>query len=132
MEQSRTPDEAPSGQDPAAPTPDANAPPANPAAAPTAPAPEAVSSRKTSDERKELLARAIQTQIAGGARVESQSDYQAVLIKGSKPNHLLHFFIGFLTFGLWWLVWAGIAIFGGEKRTVAQVDEFGNVSVQRL
>lgn len=79
-----------------------------------------------------MLARTIQTQIAGGARIESQSDFQAVLVHGRRPNHLLHFLIGFPTFGFWWIVWLGLALFGGEKRQIAQVDEFGNASVQKV
>ena len=38
------------------------------------------SNRNTADERKELLARAISNSVARGARVESQSDYQAVAV----------------------------------------------------
>ena len=89
-------------------------------------------SHKSVDERKQLLARTIQSQIAQGARVESQSDFQVVLITGRRPNHVLHFVVGLVTLGFWWLVWAGIALFGGEKRQIAQVDEFGNVSVQKV
>ncbi len=88
--------------------------------------------RKSTDERKQLLAQTVQNQIAAGARVESQSDFQAVLVRGHRVNHLLHFLIGFPTLGLWWLAWIGIAIMGGEKRSTAQVDEFGNVNVQQL
>jgi hypothetical protein len=87
---------------------------------------------KSLEVRKEALARMIQSQIAGGARIESQSDTQAVLVKGHRTNHMLHFFIGLFTLGLWWIVWAGIALFGGEKREVASVDEWGNSSLQRL
>lgn len=89
-------------------------------------------SKKTSDERKELLARALQGQVASGCRIESQSDFQAVLVKGHRPNHVLHFIIGIFTLTVWWFVWAAIAIFGGEKRQMVTVDEFGNVNVQRL
>jgi cell division protein FtsN len=105
---------------------------AAPAQAPeTVPATPAAT-RKTTDERKQLLAQMIQTQVASGARVESQSDFQAVLVQGHRVNHLLHFVVGIFTLGLWWLVWIGIAIFGGEKRMMAQVDEFGNTTVQQL
>lgn len=95
-------------------------------------APQQTSTKKTAEERKALLAQAIQTQVVGGGRVESQSDFQAVIIKGHKVNHVLHFIIGFFTFFLWWIVWAVIAITGGEKRSMISVDEFGNVLVQRI
>lgn len=88
--------------------------------------------RKTADERKEALARAIHTQVAQGARVESQSDYSAVLVKGHRPNHLLHFFIGLITLGIWWVVWIALVLIGGEKRMAVSVDEWGNTNVQKL
>ena len=73
--------------------------------------------------------------LAGGAqgrRVESQSDFQAVLIHGHRPNHLLHFVIGLFTIGIWWLVWLVMSVVGGEKREMVTVDEWGNVTVQKL
>jgi hypothetical protein len=97
-----------------------------------APIEPATPQRKSADERKEALARAIHTQVAQGARVESQGDYQAILVKGHRPNHTLHLILGLLTVGLWWLVWLGIAIFAGEKRMTVSVDEWGNTNLQRL
>jgi hypothetical protein len=29
-------------------------------------------------------------------------------------------------------VWLPIAVFGGEKRSIANADEFGNVTVQKM
>lgn len=97
-----------------------------------APEPQQSTAKKTAEERKALLAQAIQSQVVAGGRVESQSDFQAVIIKGHKVNHVLHFIIGFFTFFLWWVVWAVMAITGGEKRELVSVDEFGNVLVQRI
>jgi hypothetical protein len=37
-----------------------------------------------------------------------------------------------VTLGLWGIVWIAMAIIGGEKRSTVTVDEWGNVSVQRL
>jgi hypothetical protein len=87
---------------------------------------------KTSEQRKELLAQQVANQVRSGRRVESQSDYQAVIVYGHKVNHILHFLLGFITFGLWWLVWIMLAIGGGERRELIAVDEFGNASVQKL
>jgi hypothetical protein len=107
-----------------------------PGAPPPAPPPSvpggASAVPKTAEERKGGLANALQGQVASGARIESQSDYQAVVIRGHRVNHLLHFFVGLFTLGLWWLVWIGMAIFGGEKRQMVTVDEFGNVFVQKI
>jgi hypothetical protein len=73
---------------------------------------------KAPDERKEALGRAVQRQVSLGARVESQADYQAVLVTGHRPDHLLHL----VTLGLW----------GGEHRTAVSVDESGNTNLQKL
>ncbi len=88
--------------------------------------------QKTLMERKEILARQIQMAVAQGGRVESQSDANAVIVKGKQVNHLLHFLIGVFTCGLWWIAWLIIAITGGEKREMVVVDDWGNASVQHV
>jgi hypothetical protein len=92
----------------------------------------AVSGAKSPGERKELLARTVAGQVAGGARVESQSDFQAVLVRGKSVNHVLHLLLSVFTIGLWVFVWIALAIFGGEKRSMVTVDEYGNVAVQKV
>jgi hypothetical protein len=73
---------------------------------------------KAPDKRKGALGRAVQRQVSLGARVESQADYQAILVTGHRPNHLLYL----VTLGLW----------GGEHRTSVSVDESGNTSLRKL
>ena len=91
-----------------------------------------MSTKKTSDERKELLARLIASRIALGRRVESQSDFQAVLVAGKPVNHILHLLLTLVTCFVWGIVWLILAIAGGEKREIVQVDEWGNTSVTRM
>jgi hypothetical protein len=86
---------------------------------------------KTAEERKALLAQAVANSVRNGWRVESQSDYQAVLVKGKRPNHILHLILTLVTLGLWAIVWIGVTIAGGEKRQVVSVDEYGNTNFQR-
>ena len=93
------------------------------------------STHKTSDERKEALARSIAGQIAGGGRVESQSDFQAVVVKGKPVNHVLHLILTLISFPVlfaWAIVWLILVITGGEKRQMINVDEWGNVNVAKL
>jgi hypothetical protein len=109
--------------------------PVMPAGSLTAPAPPASPkgvTRKSPDERKEALGRAIHTQVAQGARVESQGDYQGILVRGHRPNHMLHLVLTIVTLGLWFIVWIGVIAFGGEKRMSASVDEWGNTNLQNL
>ena len=70
---------------------------------------------KTNAERKVILARRVVEEVSFGKRIESQTDMMAVLVKGRRVNHWLHFFIGVCTLGLWWFVWALLAITGGEE-----------------
>ena len=98
----------------------------------TQPAIDSASSRKTAEDRKELLARTLTTQIATGARVESQSDFQTVVVKGKPVNHTLHLILTVVTLMIWPPVWIALAIFGGEKRSMIVVDEYGNAAVQKV
>jgi hypothetical protein len=54
--------------------------------------------------------------LARGRRVESQSDYNAVVVHGHRPSAGLQLFLTIITFGLWGFVWLGLILFGGEKR----------------
>jgi hypothetical protein len=93
---------------------------------------EVNTTRRSSDERKAILARQLQSAVARGLRIESQSDYQAVLVQGKPVNHTLHAIITIFSCGLWGIVWIVMAITGGEKREMIVVDEFGNVQLQKL
>ena len=66
---------------------------------------QASAATKTADERRSALARQIAILVAQGRRIESQGDYEVVLVAGRY---------------LW--VW----------REIATVDAWGNVSVQKL
>lgn len=90
----------------------------------------ATTTAPSSMARKTILAQAIQTQVVPDMRIESQSEFQAVLVFGRRPNHLLHFFIGVFTFGLWWLVWLLLAIANRETRRIISVDEAGRITSQ--
>jgi len=88
-------------------------------------------SKKSPEERKELLARAVANEIRQGWRVESQTDYQAVIVRGQRPNHMLHLILTLVTLGLWGLVWIAVVALGGEKRGVIDIDAYGNTNIQR-
>jgi hypothetical protein len=102
------------------------------AALPEQPLSAPVSGRKSAEARRELLARTLASQIAGGARIESQGDFQAVVVQGKPVNHVLHLILTLVTFLAWGIIWIALAIFGGEKRAMITVDEYGNVAVQRV
>jgi hypothetical protein len=84
----------------------------------------------TDDKRKATLAQAVSNEVRQGWSVQSQTDFQAVLAKGHRPNHLLHLVLTLITLGLWGIVWALVALIGGEKHRVVNVDAYGNVNRQ--
>ena len=90
------------------------------------------SATKSDSDRKRSLSIAVSNLIAQGRRVESQTDFSAILVRGHRPNHLVHLIATIFTFGFWGLVWLGIVLVGGEKREVVNVDEYGNVQTQQL
>lgn len=88
---------------------------------------------KSGDERKTALGRAVSNHLAkGGTRIETQSDFNAVLVRGKKVNHVLHGLLTLFTAGLWGIVWIILAVVSGEKRSMLSVDEFGNVNHEEL
>jgi hypothetical protein len=81
--------------------------------------------RERSDaERIQILKNFVVKQVAKGARVELQDDFTAVLVWGKRPNHILHLLLSLISFGIWIIIWIFIS-FGGEKRNVYSIDNFG-------
>jgi hypothetical protein len=78
------------------------------------------------------LAQAIARQIAQGYRVESQSDFQAVVVKGKRPSHLLHLVLTIITLGLWAIVWIVLSLTMHVHRRLVTVNEVGNTTVQHV
>jgi hypothetical protein len=88
--------------------------------------------KKSPDQRKAILGRDVSMLLARGRRVESQSDYNAVVVRGHRPSAGLQLFLTIITFGLWGFFWLGLVLFGGEKREMVTVDEWGNSNVAKL
>jgi hypothetical protein len=97
---------------------------------PAAPQPTASqpTTPRTLEERQAILARVIQTELAAGGRIESQTPTSVVIVRGNRVNHILHLLITIFTIGLWVIVWILLAASGGEKRRLMTVDDYGNVS----
>ena len=89
---------------------------------------EVVSTTQLSSEaRADALASAVAQYVKGGWRVETQTDYSATLVKGHRPNHVLHLILTIITLGIWLIVWILVSILSGEKRAALRVDAEGNV-----
>ena len=85
---------------------------------------------KTDNQRKQILAIEVGNLVAQGYRVESQSDFQAVLARGSRPNHTLHAILMVFTLFLWAVVWIILSLTKRVDRVVVTVDEWGNLRHQ--
>jgi hypothetical protein len=59
--------------------------------------------------------------------VESQSDAQAVMVKGKGTNHVLHLILTLISVGMWLPVWLILYFVTKPKRLILTLDEFGNV-----
>jgi hypothetical protein len=106
--------------------------PAAPAETPAQAAPAAASIGQTAEQRKATLDRALQLEGAHGWRIETRSDFQATIAKGNRLNNTLHLLLTIFTAGLWGIVWIGLAIFGGIKRRMITIDEYGNIIDNKL
>lgn len=72
-------------------------------------------------QRKQTLANRVATQVSKGWRVESQTETMATLVKGKRPNHILHLLLSVFTLGIWLPVWIILAVVMGEKRKTVVV-----------
>lgn len=81
--------------------------------------------------RKAVLDREVESWVRDGWRIETQTGFTVVVVKGKRVNHLLHLFITFLTLAVWAVVWIGLVLAGGEKHRTITVDLDGDVSVKR-
>jgi DUF1707 SHOCT-like domain len=88
-------------------------------------------SAPAADARERALARALARYVREGWRVESQSGYTAVLVKGHRRNHALHGVLTLLT-GVWGLVWLVLALSGGERRALLEAEDDGRVFFERV
>lgn len=86
----------------------------------------------TSERRREQLSRAVQSQVVAGWQVQSQGEFEVVLVKGRRPNHVLHLILTLVTFGFWVIVWIILALSVHQYRSIISVDEFGNVRNQQV
>ena len=77
-------------------------------------------------EKANKLATAVSGEVSRGWRVESQSQVQAILVKGKNINHTLQIFLSVITLGGWLLVYIPIFIINRRQTRIVRIDDFGN------
>jgi serine/threonine protein kinase len=80
------------------------------------------------DQRADLLNIAVAREVAMGARVESHTTYQAVVVYGSNPPHIVFALLSIFTCGLFLIVWLIVAATQHERRVSLLVDPYGNIT----
>lgn len=85
----------------------------------------------SNEERRQKLAFVLAVEANHGWKVESQTEYTAVLYygKGGKINHILHLLLSLITFGIWLIVWIIIGLTSQRKTKVISITETGEVIV---
>jgi Na+-transporting NADH:ubiquinone oxidoreductase subunit NqrC len=86
----------------------------------------------TDGKRREALDGAVRRALEKGARLESRTDYSAVLVVANKPNHVLHLVLSIVTFGIWLLTWLLIVRRGDEARILVSVDDDATIHTKPL
>lgn len=89
--------------------------------------PENTSGEASLAKQKKNLSQGVQREVVSGYRVESQTDTNAILVKGGNINHVLHLILTLVTLGAWSLVWLILWIANRESRLILTVDDYGNV-----
>lgn len=84
--------------------------------------------KKLPADRSARLSQELNMLMANGWRAETRTDFSAVMVRGAPVNHILHLIATICTVGIWGIIWLLIAIIGGEKKILIQVDEYGTLS----
>jgi hypothetical protein len=96
-------------------------------------APEAISPElpktRTDADRKAMLAQSVANEVRKDWRVQSQTDFQAVMEKGKRTSHGLHVFLSIVTLGIWIPVWIAVWYLNRDQNEVINVDGYGNVNI---
>ena len=79
---------------------------------------------KSAEERKALLAQAVAKEVKRGWTLESQEDFQAVMVRMRRSTYLLHLLLIVFTS-------PQAPTTGNEIREVITVDEYGNTEILR-
>ena len=78
-------------------------------------------------DRDRLLEQAVEREVRAGGRVVERGDDAVTLAYRRTVTHLGHAVLTLMTFGLWAVVWAAVALSERESRVRYEVDAWGNV-----
>ena len=85
---------------------------------------------QSSEKRSQTLHKHVIQEVANGWKLEVETEFEAVLSRGKRVNHILHLLLTLLTLGFWIIPWVFMAAGSGEKRETISVDECGNTIIR--
>ena len=92
--------------------------------------PQKISTTEFSDsDRKSILEKQIIFHVSSGWRLDTQTEFAAVLSRGKGLNHILHLLLSLVTFGLWLIVWLMLLLVNRIHTMTIQIDKFGNTLI---
>lgn len=80
--------------------------------------------KKSAEERKALLAQAVADEVKRNWRVESEEDFQTVMVKPRRSTYLLRVIFTVL-------MMAGAESVGGDRRQIVWVDDYGHTNIEQ-
>lgn len=86
---------------------------------------------RSETERKSLLEKQIISYVSRGWRLDTQTDFAAVLSYGKRLNHILHLLLSIVTFGIWIIFWIVMGLTHKIATVTISIDKFGNTSISR-
>ena len=87
---------------------------------------------RSREERRQLLAVEVRGLVAGGARLETQNEFEVVIASGKDVNHVAHAIVSVGTAFLWVPVWIILSFRQGVRRRRVSVDRYGQVLSQEI
>jgi hypothetical protein len=91
------------------------------------PEPGAFRARPSQEERRALLRSAVRTETRAGWRLQSRSDYRAVLVRRRTGSRGANLTLAVVTLGLWLPIWGVLVLMRDERELLITVDEWGFV-----
>ena len=87
---------------------------------------------RSMEERRRILEQETRAFAGQDGRIAVESPTAAVVTKGKPVSHPLHPILTGFTLGLWGLVWLTLVKTQGERSWRLTVDEYGEVTTQRI
>jgi hypothetical protein len=88
---------------------------------------------KEDSVRKSILDNGLRSYAVSGYMVETKNDFDAIITKQNRINHVLHFFLLAPTCGFWIIPWIYLTIVNkNPERHAFWVDEYGRMQIKKL